>query len=70
MKLEADLNCPNCGGKFKQRIEDMRPGRSRVCPHCSARIQFTGDDGRKAQKAIDDLEKELKKLSRGFKFRP
>ena len=27
-----------------------------------AEISFTGDDGRKAQKAIDDIQKSLKKM--------
>ena len=63
-KLELDIDCPSCNRKFKQRVADMRPGRSRSCPHCACQINFTGDDGRKAQKALDDLEKSLKKLGR------
>jgi len=63
-KLEMDIECPNCGHSMKQRVEDMRPGRSRTCGSCGTEIEFTGDDGRQAQKALDDLEKALK----NFKF--
>jgi rRNA maturation endonuclease Nob1 len=59
MKLEFDATCPNCKRTFKQRVEDMRPGNSRSCPNCGATIKFTGDDGRKAQQALDDLERTL-----------
>lgn len=63
-KLEADLPCPNCRRKFRQRIEDMVPGRTRRCPFCAIEIKFTGDDGRKAQRALDDLERTFKRLGR------
>lgn len=68
MKLEFDLACPNCGRKMKQKVEKMRPGNSRLCPSCGTRIEFSGDDGRKAQKAIDDLKKTIKKVSRNLRF--
>lgn len=62
-KLQFDLECPNCHRKFRQRVEDMRPGRSRRCPYCNAVIRFTGDDGRQVQRAVDDLERALKRVS-------
>ncbi len=46
----------------------MRPGRTRTCPNCACQINFTGDDGRKTQKALNDLEKSLKKLGGSLKF--
>jgi len=64
-KLEAEITCPSCKRKFPQRVEDMVPGRSGSCPNCRANIQWTGDDGRKAQKAIDDLKKTIRDLNRG-----
>ena len=62
MKLEVNVECPNCKRKMKVKVEDMHPGRKKSCPSCSAEINFTGDDGRKAQKAIDDFEKSFKNL--------
>lgn len=67
-KLTVDLHCPNCHRKIKQRVEDMRPGRLRRCPHCATAFEFTGDDGRKVQKAIDSLERSLKRASRTIKI--
>jgi hypothetical protein len=64
MDLEAEVTCPGCGKKFKQKIKEMVPGRSRTCPHCRVNIEFSGDDARKAQKALDDFQKSLKKLGR------
>jgi uncharacterized C2H2 Zn-finger protein len=42
----------------------MIPGASRSCPYCGTVFQFTGDDGRKVQKALDDLEKTIKNMSK------
>lgn len=61
MKLEVDIRCPNCSRKFKQRVEDMRPGKSKRCS-CGTTIKFTGDDGRKAQRALDSLERTIKNI--------
>jgi len=68
-KLEFDLQCPNCHGKFKQKVEDMRPGQSRSCPYCATIIEFTGDDGREAQRAIDNLTRAMKRASKTIKIK-
>lgn len=61
MKLEADIDCPNCNHKMKIAVGSMRTGQSKRCPKCGANIKFSGD-GHKAQKAVDDLEKSLKNM--------
>ena len=63
MKMEISITCPNCKRQFDQRVEDMRPRNTRQCPSCGSVIQFTGDDGRKTQRALDDLQKSLRNLS-------
>jgi transposase-like protein len=68
MKVEFDMKCPHCGHTLKQRVEALRPGRSRTCPSCRAEIRFTGDDGQKAQRALDDLERSIKNLSIKLRF--
>ncbi len=68
-KLQFDLQCPNCHRKFKQKVEDVRPGKSRRCPHCGTEIEFTGDDGRQVQKAVDDLNRTLKRKSKIIKIK-
>ena len=62
MKLETEFKCPNCERNMKIKVEDIRPGGKKNCPSCRAEISFTGDDGRKAQKAMDDLEKTIKNI--------
>lgn len=62
MKLETDVECPNCKTKIKIKIEEMVPGRSKLCPGCKSEIDFTGDDAREAQRAVNDLEKTLKNM--------
>ena len=59
MKLEAELKCPQCCRSFRQKLEEMRPGRSRRCPGCGTSMAFTGDSGREAQRALDRLERDL-----------
>lgn len=57
MKMETTVNCGNCKKKIKIKIEEIRPGKSKTCPHCNAIIKFSGADGKKIQKALDDLFK-------------
>lgn len=35
---------------------------STICPYCNSNIKFTGNDGSKVQKSLDDLEKQIKKI--------
>lgn len=69
MQVEGDIPCPRCGRKFKQRIADMREGRSRRCPHCGVEMRLTGDGGPQAQKAIDDLTRKLANMKFNIKFK-
>lgn len=59
--LIADINCPNCNRKVKIKVKEMVPGRTKRLS-CGCVIQFAGDDGRKAQRALDDFERQLKRL--------
>ncbi|MCW7467799.1 hypothetical protein ND864_18920 [Leptospira levettii] len=61
MKLDVDVTCANCKKKTKTKVEKLIPGKSMTCPHCNATIVFSGDDGRKIQKSMDDFLKKLKK---------
>jgi Zn finger protein HypA/HybF involved in hydrogenase expression len=67
-KLEVDITCPNCKKVYTVKVESMIPGKSTKCPKCSSITKFTGDDGRKAQKALDDFERSLKNMSKSFKI--
>ncbi len=61
-KLEFPITCEECNREFSQRVEDIYPGNTLTCPNCGCQISCSGDDGREAQKVIDDLEKSLKKM--------
>lgn len=62
-KLEFDIECPNCHRTIRVRVEDMRPGKSTKCSSCGTILEFTGDDGRKIQKSLDDLERTIVDIS-------
>lgn len=64
MKLKCDIKCPKCARSFKQAVGEMRPGRSRSCPHCGVTIRWTGDDGGKAQRTLDEFKRDMKKISK------
>lgn len=63
MKLELPLECPTCKHQMKLPVEEMRPGSTRRCAKCGTEFRFSGDDGRKTQKALDDLSKSLKNIT-------
>lgn len=62
MELEADIKCPDCKRSIKLKVKEMVPGTKKKCPSCGTGIPFAGDDGRKTQRALDDLEKGIKNL--------
>ncbi len=64
-ELEAEITCPSCHKGIKIKVKEMIPGHTKNCPSCGLTISFSGDDGRKAQKALDDLQKTLKSFGRG-----
>ncbi len=61
--LEAKVSCPNCKRSIAIKVREIVPGRSKACPHgCGATLNFTGDDGRNAQSALDELERTIRRL--------
>lgn len=58
--LRTEIECPNCGRKIRIKSKEMVPGRTKRC-RCGYEIKFTGDDGRRMQRAANDLERELKR---------
>ena len=64
MKLEFDFECPRCKRKSQMKVEEIVPSRRKKCPRCGADIEFSGDDGRKMQRAFDDFEKSMKNMFR------
>jgi uncharacterized C2H2 Zn-finger protein len=63
-RIENELRCPGCEGKFKVALAEMRPGSFTRCPSCGATFKFTGDDGAKIQEAFDKLDASIRKLGK------
>jgi predicted Zn finger-like uncharacterized protein len=62
-------SCPECGAKFRLRMEDLAKGRTVHCPRGhSIKLLDDGGGAHKAQDALDDLEKSLRKIDKNFRF--
>lgn len=66
--LEIEFSCPICYSEIKIKAKQMRSGNSTTCPYCKSNIQFTGDDGSKVQKSLNDFEKQISKINMKLKF--
>lgn len=62
-KLEIEIRCPNCNRKFKQRLDQMKNGRSKRCT-CGCNIKFKGNGGPESQRALDKFQRDLKRMFR------
>lgn len=61
--LKIPLECP-CGAHVEVNCRTDGPGTKLRCGSCGAEITLTGDDMRKAQRALDDLVKAFERLGR------
>ncbi len=63
MQLKVNPKCPRCHEKMTVALGEIAPGRTTQCPFCGATIRFSGDDGSKVQRAVDDLEQKVRDLN-------
>lgn len=61
---EVGVPCPNCGTENKTTLKQVQRGERITCRGCGKHIKLeaTGDDMRSVAKAMDDLERSLKRL--------
>tara|TARA_R110002124_G_scaffold17721_2_gene73990 strand:- start:151 stop:387 length:237 start_codon:yes stop_codon:yes gene_type:complete len=60
-KLEIEIKCPNCSRVLKQRLDQMKNGRSKRCT-CGCEIVFEGNGGPSAQRSLEKFERDLKRI--------
>jgi transposase len=62
-KLETE--CPDCGGKIRFELEDVARRRTVRCSRGhSVKLKDEGGGARKASKALNDLDKALKRFGK------
>lgn len=67
--LEVDFKCPKCKHPNKVKIKQARDKESIKCGGCkqAIRLELTGDDLNRTQRALDKLQKTLSKtINIGF----
>lgn len=62
MDLDFEIQCPKCKRKVKLKMRNLKKGSSHPCPRCKTEFVVSDDNFRKAQKELDDFQKNLKKL--------
>lgn len=64
-----DVDCPECGSKLQVSLDDVARQRTVRCSRGhSVKLHDQGGGARKASKALDDLEKSIKKLGGEFRI--
>ncbi|NUO58988.1 MAG: hypothetical protein HOV78_20195 [Hamadaea sp.] len=60
---DIDIECPECGSKVGVSLEDVAKQRTVRCRKGhSIKLNDKGGGARKAQKALDDLDKKIRRL--------
>jgi hypothetical protein len=67
---DLDTKCPECGGTVRFSLEDVARQRTVRCSGgCSVELRDEGGGARDTQRALADLDRSLKGLSRTIKFK-
>ena len=65
MEHDFEINCPECGAKVKVVLQDVAKQRTVQCQRGhSITLKDDGGGARKAQNALDDLDRALKRFSK------
>ena len=65
MTNKLETVCPECGGKVRFTLDDVAKQRTLRCSRGhSVKMQDEGGGARKASKALNDLDKALKKFGK------
>ncbi|NCT90145.1 hypothetical protein GXB85_04150 [Cellulomonas sp. APG4] len=65
MDLDFKFDCPECGRSVKATVAEVGRQATKRCPNGhSIKLVDKGGDARRAQSAMDDLERSLKRFGR------
>ena len=64
------FECPGCGHEFSETLGRLKANPEIECPGCAKPIQIQSDESvhravKKADKAIDDLRRTIKRFNKG-----
>jgi len=64
-KVGWDLDCPQCGKKFRATAAELKDDPQLTCPHCGQAIKIeSGGSARKAADALEDLDRAWDNLTK------
>lgn len=66
--IDLGIACPNCNRKIVEKLGRLYRHKRLTCPKCGA-IDLTGDGLREVKRALDDLERQIKKASTTVKLK-
>ena len=66
--LNLDLTCPSCGRRHRRSFRSLGRGAQVRCS-CGSIIKVQNDSFRQAQRQMDGLDRELKRLNRQLRIR-
>jgi len=65
LKARIDVACPSCGRTVRVSLNDVKQERIVHCPSGHAiQLRDEGDGLRRADRALDDFKRKLKRLGR------
>lgn len=64
LTAKIEVPCPKCGAKMRPTLGDVQRGRTVTCPRGhKVTLSESGSGIRRADKALDDFAKSMKRLS-------
>lgn len=62
---EVSIPCPKCGHSFKAKLSATASGSQTRCPRCGVLFKGRGNELAQAQREIDDVTNQFRKLGGG-----
>lgn len=70
LNARIDVPCPQCGRAFKASLRAIQNGGTETCPSGHrVKLQEQGHGIRRADRAVDDFQRTLKRLNGSLRLR-